>query len=463
MRRPGSSVATFVALTALGCARLEGRPPDAGALTPQDATDADPVASDGPSADARIDGAVRAQCLGPELTAPGSLLAPSGWRPNAASFVRLSAVALDSFGRTVLAGQYEHRTSVLPIFAMLQRWNGGVADTTFGPNGTRLLPQSERSVMREESFTAVAVEPGGTLLATGWGRVTDPAPHFAAVIARLGNDGGIERTFGGTGIVDFRDMPYFAPRGMYADGLGALLVGAPAPDNLGEVGYAVRVLSNGGGDATFASSGLFEARDLAALAAPLRVGQDYLVAAATMPAHAPALLRLTSAGARAIRFAVGGLAVFSGRGQTFPVALEPALADGWLLLAGQLVDGPDVRGTPLVLRVRADGSLDPTFADRGALAIETGILRPDSSRQSLAVLCDGAFLVLREDTADGMMVSRYSAAGALDTHFGDGGTVFLRAGATSVRGVVAVESETAVARVVIQSGDRRLGYFRIAQ
>jgi uncharacterized delta-60 repeat protein len=440
-------------------------PPDATDADAIDvvATDVNPIASDAPSADALTEDAARALCLGPELTVPGSLLAPSGWRPNASSFARLSTITLDAFGRTVLAGQYEHRSPDPPISAMLQRWNGGVADTTFGPNGSQLLQQFERSVLREESFTAVEVEAAGTILATGWGRVTEPTPHYAAMIVRFGNDGRADRAFGGTGMVDFRDMPYFAPRGMYADGLGALLVGSAAPDTLGEVGYAVRVLSNGGGDATFASSGLLEARDLATLAAPLRVGQDYLMATATMPARAPALLRITSAGGRATRFGPDGLAVFGGRGQTFPVALEPAREDGWLLLAGQLVDGTGVTGTPLVLRVRADGSLDPTFADRGALAIETGILRPDSSRQSLAVLCDGAFLVLREDRADGMMVSRYSAAGVLDTRFGDGGTVFLRAGGVSVRGVVAVESDPAVARVVIQAGDRRLGYFRIAQ
>jgi hypothetical protein len=163
------------------------------------------------------------------------------------------------------------------------------------------------------------------------------------------------------------------------------------------------------------------------------------------------------------RFGPDGLAVFAGRGRTFPVALEPAREDGWLLLAGQIVGSRDVTGTPLVLRVRDDGSLDPTFADRGALAIETGILRPDTGRQSLAVLCDGSFLVLREDPTDGMIVSRYSAGGVLDTRFGDGGTVFLRAGSASVRGLVAVESDRAAVRVVIQASDRRLGYFRIAQ
>ncbi len=249
---------------------------------------------------------------------------------------------------------------------------------------------------------------------------------------------------------------------MLADGLGVLLVGAPSPGDLGEGGYGVRVLSSGVTDRSFGADGVLAARDLAALAAPLRVGQDYLVAAATLPARAPALLRLTSAGARATSFGVGGLAVFPGRGQTFPVALEPAREGGWLLLSGQVVAGPDAIGTPLVLRVLADGSLDPGFADRGALALDAGIVRPDTGRQSLVELCDGSFLVLREDLADGMIVSRYSARGVLDARFGDRGSVFLRAGSAVVQGLLGVEADRATARVVVQASDRRLGYFRIA-
>jgi uncharacterized delta-60 repeat protein len=113
-------------------------------------------------------------------------------------------------------------------------------------------------------------------------------------------------------------------------------------------------------------------------------------------------------------------------GRATAVVVAP---NGKILLGG--FSGPE-GGNIQVARLKANGALDTTFATAGIATIDFG---GDDFGEAMARQADGRIVVAGRSTAAGAVVARLRATGALDPDFGSGGRVTL-AGGGSARAVV---------------------------
>ncbi|MFF9913331.1 calcium-binding protein [Streptomyces sp. NPDC013457] len=101
--------------------------------------------------------------------------------------------------------------------------------------------------------------------------------------------------------------------------------------------------------------------------------------------------------------------------------------DGKIVVVG--TDAPDSVGNYALVRHLADGSLDSTFGDGGKVSTDRGFIE---TAEAAAVQADGKIVVVGSASTDfetccSFAVVRYTAAGSLDTTFGDGGVTLLTA------------------------------------
>ncbi|MGW2205231.1 calcium-binding protein [Streptomyces sp. NPDC001774] len=102
-------------------------------------------------------------------------------------------------------------------------------------------------------------------------------------------------------------------------------------------------------------------------------------------------------------------------------------SDGKIVVVG--TDAPDSLGNYALVRYLADGSLDSTFGDGGKVSTDRGFIE---NAEAAAVQADGKIVVVGSASTDfetccTFTVARYTAAGSLDTTFGDGGVRLLTA------------------------------------
>ena len=132
-------------------------------------------------------------------------------------------------------------------------------------------------------------------------------------------------------------------------------------------------------------------------------------------------LLLTASGAHAQAgaldpsFGDGGIVLTDpgGNGIAFDLAVLPS---GEIVVAGRA--GNDIA----LVRYAPDGSLDPAFGEGGIVTTDLG---GAEGATAIAVLPDGKMVVAGVDgfLISNILVARYTADGALDPSFGDGGTV----------------------------------------
>src|SRR5207342_2383587 len=137
-----------------------------------------------------------------------------------------------------------------------------------------------------------------------------------------------------------------------------------------------------------------------------------------------ALARYTKSGALDRTFGTGGKVTtdFQRPSTALAVALQP---DGRVVAAGGVDAGPT--GVNIALaRYNANGSLDPTFGDGGRVVTDLQshfqvasaiVIQPDGK-----LVVSGSTRQQRGSFAD-FLVARYTASGALDPSFGNGGIV----------------------------------------
>jgi uncharacterized delta-60 repeat protein len=113
-------------------------------------------------------------------------------------------------------------------------------------------------------------------------------------------------------------------------------------------------------------------------------------------------------------------------GRATAVVVAP---NGKILLGG--FSGPE-GGNIQVARLKANGALDTTFATAGIATIDFG---GDDFGEAMARQADGRVVVAGRSTAAGAVVARLRATGLLDPDFGSGGRVTLPGGG-SARAVV---------------------------
>lgn len=144
------------------------------------------------------------------------------------------------------------------------------------------------------------------------------------------------------------------------------------------------------------------------------------------------LLRYNQNGTLDATFGRNGktLTSLEGRDWAQAVAIQP---DGKIVVLGK-IERPDgyFPFTTVLLRYRTDGTLDPSFGDRGRA---THTLRWDSTTRALALQADGKILVtgtmmVGERNLRDFGLVRYNPDGTLDSSFGHDGVVVTDLGAS---------------------------------
>ncbi len=131
------------------------------------------------------------------------------------------------------------------------------------------------------------------------------------------------------------------------------------------------------------------------------------------------LAALAQPGTLDASFGEGGTVVL--RPDSTAGANAVALAEG-----GKLVLAGTVDGDAAVLRLNVDGSLDESFGEDGYALLDFG---GDADQfAGLAVQPSGALVVSGIGGDDTAVVAGFTADGALDMSFGDGGTTFVSEG-----------------------------------
>jgi uncharacterized delta-60 repeat protein len=140
-------------------------------------------------------------------------------------------------------------------------------------------------------------------------------------------------------------------------------------------------------------------------------------------------------------FGSGGSVVGPADAQWFASAVQ---SNGDVVVAGEQVSN----GTPdvLVERLTPTGALDTAFGQGGTVTGPSVPGAGGSIARSVAIQPNGAIVIVGRGTSgdgsgsDGILVERYSAGGSLDASFGSGGVENLESGNFGVGNTVAIQS-----------------------
>ncbi|MCW2923293.1 MAG: uncharacterized protein JWM98_697 [Thermoleophilia bacterium] len=226
------------------------------------------------------------------------------------SFQSIMAIALQPDGKIVTAGYagYPGLSGEMVVTRVLPN---GTIDSGFGTSGTVHIPGNANF----DILRGVAIAPDGKIVATG--RIENGARYDWATL-RLNADGSLDTSFNGTGIKQHQVGSDDYARSVAVQPDGSIVT----------VGYA-----NNGSNT-----------DVAAV--------RYLVDGTLDPS-----------------FGVGGVAIAPGFGAADEGFAVRLLGDGRLYIGGFVTSGTKQMG---VARLRANGTLDPTFGTGGAMATTIG-------------------------------------------------------------------------------------------
>ncbi len=246
--------------------------------------------------------------------------------------------------------------------------------------------------------------------------------------------GSLDPSFNGTGIVttSFESSNAYA-RSVAAQSDGAIVAAGTTYVGTGENDYdfaLTRYKSDGtlddsfglGGKVTTALSPYYD------IAYSVAIQQDGRIIAAGMATGAFALVRYNHDGSLDTSFGTNGTVVTSFSGEAYSVAIQP---DGRIVAAGISQLAQDIFGFG-VARFNTDGSLDKSFGTDGW--VTTRIRNRNGNAYSVAIQPDGRIVAAGQSigTLTGYLkwfaVIRYNADGTLDTSFGDGGAVTTQIG-----------------------------------
>ena len=311
------------------------------------------------------------------LAAPGDLDATFGGSgtvvtPVTAGFDTAWDVLVQSDGKIVTAGQARDVTT---DFALLRHDADGTLDATFGSGGIVVTPLGAG----DEIARGVVQQPDGKLVVVGY---TNNGVNNDFAVVRYNADGSLDGTFGTGGIVT-------TPIGAGDNALGVAL---QADGKIVVAGYS------------------------------------------SLTSIEPALARYNTDGSLDATFGTGGIVTVPlgpGTDTLSKVAIE---ADGKIVAAGYTSNAGVFQIA--VLRLDADGNLDPTFDGDGTAitpvdttyALATSLVLDGDGRITVAGYTRN--VALDTDVA----VVRYNADGSLDTTFDGDGKVQLALGAGNDQG-----------------------------
>ncbi|MFN6994739.1 MAG: DUF4347 domain-containing protein, partial [Aquincola tertiaricarbonis] len=343
-------------------------------------------------------------------------------RPDAWGANRAHDVAVQADGKLVLAGNGQLDGTVIRLNP------NGTLDTSFGSGGKVDVSLYGDNVMR-----SVAVLSNGNLLVTGYVYRNDRPAYGQQVLSqtfRLLPDGTLDSSFHPFMDVDGSTLPqYMLTEAMAPLADGKVLVAGTIKTVADELDPGRLVLSrlraDGYLDTSFGTAGHYElalGEDTQATAVAVDGSGRILVAgfSGSGGQYTSFVLRTSAAGVLDTSFGSNGIA-WGSAGK--PDAMV-VLADGSVVVAGTS-EGSEA----VVQRFAANGTPGAGFGSGGVQVLALGA---DAGLRDLALLPDGRLLASGWISTQGksdMLAVRLLANGSLDTSFGSGGKLVLRASA----------------------------------
>ena len=349
--------------------------------------------------------------------------------PNQSTkFVQVQQLLPQPDGTLIVLGNLPNQAGAIAATPVLVRLlANGTLDQSFGDEGKRFFVDPAFPYL---SFYTLAQQADGKLFVAG--DIGTGNDEDQVILLRLQPDGTLDPTFadGGQFVTDFGAKLHSVNAiAFQPDAKIILAVSAPyglfSTDNF----ELVRLLPNGALDATFGSGGratldLADPQGEAATALALLPDGKILVGGLLGTAFDPVLARFTAAGMVDTTFGTLGRVTFNEPDDHRLVNLQLLpLPDGQLMLASmtnQWQNGPKQLA---LLRLQADGTSDPTFADGGELLWSPG----NSVAKALLVQRDhkivvGGYTSYNKQGGPGdWTLLRYNPDGSLDPSFdGDG-------------------------------------------
>lgn len=301
-----------------------------------------------------------------------------------------ASIAAAADGKVVIAGSsYD---GALISFALVRIKANGTLDTTFGIGGKQLIGFDLYGALTSHA-TSVVVLPDGKILVAGYAFTND---GFDFVLARLLSDGSYDSAFNLTGRQRVAFGGSARPSAMRVDAQGRIVLAGVAVTGSGESNSdmaVARLLPNGSLDASFSGDGratvAFDIggvgahnEDRAYALALQPDGKIVLAGEADVSATASenmdyAIARLDGNGALDPTFGTGGrvLVPFDRSPGGTDVPLAVSVDAGRIIVAGYAIQGTASVDVALV-RLRADGSRDPTFGNLGRKTLDFGLAGP---------------------------------------------------------------------------------------
>ncbi|MCZ4497299.1 MAG: hypothetical protein JWM25_1884 [Thermoleophilia bacterium] len=315
----------------------------------------------------------------------------------------------------------------------------GSLDASFGTGGNIFV-----DVEDNEQATAVAVEADGHILVAGH---ADAAAVYPTIVARLTPAGVLDASWASSGVAtnDFFPGVQEEPLDMLLQPDGKIIiVGVAGAIGPGADAFVARLLPTGAPDPAFGVSGVRAIDVNGGLDVAWRVdlqpdGRILIVGQAHETVHGLDDVfgaRLTTAGALDASFSGDGIVIFDAAvtGDTMDKGMSIAQQpDGKILLGGSTRFMSPVDDALFMVRVAANGTLDPTFGTAGRFIQDQSTMHENAV--DLDVLPDGTIAVAgsRQTSQNGAQAWRLTKDGALDTRFsGDGYAAILTPGYSDV-------------------------------
>jgi len=330
--------------------------------------------------------------------------------------------ALQPDGKLVVASSVS-RPGDTWAFGVTRYLQDGTLDAAFGDGGTGIYPHTLND--GPGGFGA-AIGPNGRILVIGF---SQPDSTYRCTILALDAAGHPDAGFGSNGYVDLLPTAGGTAQcnGAVVQPDGRIVVIGSETLNVTQ-SFAARLLPDGRMDASFNGTGLlklpladgFYAKSLTLL-------PDGVVLASGATANKPhkgVLVRIRADGTLDPAFADGGRYVTAAPGTGVDFYASAIAADGRIVVAGYR---GDLKVSPLVARFSASGVPDASFGNAGYL--DFAIDGNAGFARSIVVQRDGKYLlearVVLADKSVHYTIVRMLPGGALDPSFGQGGASVL--------------------------------------
>jgi uncharacterized delta-60 repeat protein len=345
----------------------------------------------------------------------------------------VNALAIDTQGRIVAAGQGYGN------FALARYNADGSVDTSFGNNG-----MVDTDFGSNDAAYALAIDSGGKIVVAGQAYDFNGGKYDFA-LARYNTNGSLDTTFGTNGMVttDFGASAGAAAQALAIDSSGKMVVAGYAWNGHDNDFALTRYNADGSLDTAFGNNGMVttdfwgsgdQARALAidSRGRIVVAGQCIL----RKGSLAFALARYNTDGSLDTTFSTDGKVTtrFGSNAEAYALAID---SKGRMVAAGWGTGKQGFYNFALA-RYKANGSLDTTFSTDGK--VTTDFSEYDDLAYALGIESGGKIVVAGTTSWNYFALARYNADGSLDTNFGNNGKVTTDFGGDNEAYALAIDS-----------------------